>query len=217
LFEYAFISSFFVIVSVISNDRNHNVFTYTIEPNATYTVENNTAVTLVCPIPTTRDYPSWSGLIAGRISLERYKHDGMSDFMRKQDRLSWARNNRDLVISPVIRADEGMYQCSAAGAGNWFSELLVRGKGGFCLFFFSYLWLTKHSLNHFSSSTVFDINYYYANALKQIRRVGNRIQARWQVANLTQKSFLSMYMRQCFSEFVMVNAHPFIGERIMNI
>jgi len=134
----------FVIVSVICNDRNHTVFTYTIEPNATYTVENNSAVTLVCPLPTTHDYPTWSGPMPGGKVMQIYNWERMSDFMRKQDRLSWARNNRDLVISPVIREDEGMYECSAALAGNWFSELLVRGNSGLDNYVFVFL-----SCNHF--------------------------------------------------------------------
>ena len=123
------------VVLVICFDRNHTLLAYTLEPNATYTVEFNTSVTLVCPIPTRYDYPAWAGPFPGSKFMEVYTFENISEFLRKQDRLSWAINKRDLIISPVKREDEGMYRCSGTGAGNWFSQILVRGKATISLIY----------------------------------------------------------------------------------
>ena len=42
------------------------------------------------------------------------------------DRLSWADNKKDLILSDVVRQDEGKYQC--ADIGRWTVQLSVIGN-----------------------------------------------------------------------------------------
>jgi len=107
-----------------------SVITVCLAANATLHVESNTPATFVCNLSTTRDYPNWSYLIdtGTQKSSEQINWENNDKFQMKQDRLSWADNNRDLVLSAVTREDMAIYQCSEAGVGVWTIHLIVRGK-----------------------------------------------------------------------------------------
>ena len=125
-----------------------SVITVCLAANAALYVESNTPATFVCNLSTTRDYPNWSYLIdtgtqkslvrihwdTDRIFQEQINWENDDEFLMKQDRLSWADNNRDLVLSAVTREDESIYQCSEAGVGVWTIQLIVRGKYSLCMF-----------------------------------------------------------------------------------
>ena len=95
----------------------------------TYNVENGTTALIMCNIATR--YPKWSGPPSTNGVLRLYNFEGLSTFFTSlvnYDRLSWGSNYKDLVLSDVVRADEGRYQCAAAGAGTSTVKLNIRGK-----------------------------------------------------------------------------------------
>jgi len=104
--------------------------------NARLHVESNTSATFVCNLPSTRDYPSWSYHIETETQWSSVRINWENDhtFLVKQDRLSWADNNRDLVLSAVTREDMTIYQCAEAGVGVWTIQPIVRGKYSACIF-----------------------------------------------------------------------------------
>ena len=79
------------------------------------TVENNTTAVLVCKVNS--QYPSWSGPpLSAHGSLTTYNYLDSPTFnpalgQDRLQRMSLADNNRDLVLNPVTRADEGNYEC----------------------------------------------------------------------------------------------------------
>ena len=106
-----------------------SVITVGLAANATLYVEFNTPAKFVCNIAT-RDYPGWSYRIetGTQMSSEQINYDTDHNFQVKQDRLSWADNNRDLVLSAVTREDMAIYECYEARVGVWTIQLIVRGK-----------------------------------------------------------------------------------------
>jgi len=99
--------------------------------NTALYVQSNTTATLVCNLANMRDYPGWSYGPSGATTYTRITWEGLKDFYQKQDRLSWADNKRDLLLSAVTREDESLYQCAQTAPGvegNWQIQLTVRGK-----------------------------------------------------------------------------------------
>ena len=113
--------------------------------NQTLNVEINTAAVIPCSIAK-YDYPGWSGQPpTTNGGFTPYNWDRSSSFftsLTNQARLSWAANNRELVLSNVIRQDEGTYQCVVNGGGAWTVQLNVFGIVTFVSFF-----VAKHKLN----------------------------------------------------------------------
>lgn len=87
----------------------------------------NDTVTIVCNISST--FPLWRGPPSS--TLYNYENDSQFNpaLGSKLDRLTWAANNRDLVIERVQLSDAGRYQCTVTGAME--TVLEVRGK---CIF-----------------------------------------------------------------------------------
>ena len=85
----------------------------------------------------TYDYPEWSGQPAttgGGLTV--YNFDRGSSFfisLTNHARLSWASNNRDLVLSNVVRGDAGRYQCVTTAADTWTVQLNIIGIYGYNL------------------------------------------------------------------------------------
>ena len=99
--------------------------------NKTVNVEINTEAVLPCSTATYSDYPEWSGqpTTPGGV-LTSYNFDRSSSFftsLTNRARLSWATNNRDLVLSNVVREDAGRYQCTPTGVGTWTVQLNIIG------------------------------------------------------------------------------------------
>ena len=107
-----------------------SVITVCLAANAALYVESNTPATFVCNLSTTRDYPHWSYRIdtGTQKSSDQINWENDHNFRMKKDRLSWADNNRDLVLSAVTREDMATYECSEAGVGVWTIQLIARGK-----------------------------------------------------------------------------------------
>ena len=107
--------------------------------NQTYNVEKGTTAMIKCNIATRYDYPTWYGPPLTNGVLTVYNFERLSTFLTRlvnYDRLGWGSNNRDLVLSAVARADEGLYQCSAVGEGTWRVQLNIRGRTvGICIFY----------------------------------------------------------------------------------
>ena len=97
----------------------------------TYNVENGTTVLIMCKIATRNDYPKQYGPPSTNGYLRLYNFEGLSTFFTSlvnYDRLSWGSNNKDLVLSDVVREDEGLYGCFTLGAGRWTVQLNIRGR-----------------------------------------------------------------------------------------
>jgi len=105
--------------------------------NKTVNVEINTEAVLPCSTAT-YDYPWWFGQpITAGGGLTPYNFDrGFSFFtsLTNHARLSWAANNRDLVLSNVLREDAGRYQCAVNGVGTWTVQLNIIGIVSFMSF-----------------------------------------------------------------------------------
>jgi len=95
--------------------------------NTTLYVPSNNAVTFVCNLASTQNFPFWRGPAPGTASTV-YNWEGFQDFRVLQDRLIWADNKRDLVLRDVAKEDEGLYSCSVTGIGSWSIQLIVRGN-----------------------------------------------------------------------------------------
>jgi len=99
-------------------------------------VEKNSEAIIPCRTAT-YNYPGWFGQpVTAGGGLTLYNFDTFSSFftsLTNHDRLGWASNNRDLVLSNVVRGDAGKYQCSTTGAGTWTVQLNVIGIIGFVL------------------------------------------------------------------------------------
>ena len=94
--------------------------------NQTHTVENGTMAVITCNLIPKHGYPEWRGQPDFRL----YNFEGDSTFLSSldnYDRLSWATNNKDLVLNDVVREDEGMYQCYSTGI-RWTVLLNIRGR-----------------------------------------------------------------------------------------
>jgi len=106
--------------------------------NETLTIENGTTTTLVCGLTSDTkivEYPSWSGPSREQGNDTQFSYQGDPTFNPNVEiltRVRWAVNKKDLVLSPAKWIDEGRFQCTFAGIGNWFIRLNVRGD----LFFF---------------------------------------------------------------------------------
>ena len=85
----------------------------------------------------TYNYPEWYGQPATTLgALTLYNWDRSSTFftsLTNRGRLSWAANNKDLVLSNVVSGDSGRYQCGASGVGTWTVQLNVIGISVFVL------------------------------------------------------------------------------------
>ena len=92
--------------------------------NMTVSAEINTEAVIPCSIAT-YDYPGWS-VTAGDL-LTQYNWDRDSSFITNNTRLSWAANNRNLLLSNVVREDAGKYHCVVNGAGQWTVQLNITG------------------------------------------------------------------------------------------
>jgi len=98
--------------------------------NQTVNAEINKEAVIPCRTAA-YDYPTWYGqpvTTSGELTL--YNHDRSSSFFQSltnRARLSWADNNRDLVLSNVDWGDKGRYQCSLALAGKWTVQLNIIG------------------------------------------------------------------------------------------
>jgi len=105
--------------------------------NQTYTAENGTTALIACNIIPNYGYPTWIGPPMnddGMLQVYNWEGDpSFFTFLRNYNRLSWANNNKDLILSDVVKNDEGKYQCSGAGAGRWTIQLNVRGKNSIIL------------------------------------------------------------------------------------
>ena len=98
--------------------------------DVTYTVENGTTAVITCNIQTLYDYPTWLGPPNVNGVLRVYNIVSDPTFFTNlvnYARLSWADNKKDLILSDVVRQDEGKYQC--AEMEKWTVQLNVRGKG----------------------------------------------------------------------------------------
>jgi len=100
-------------------------------------VEINNEAVIPCRTAT-YDYPEWSGQpITAGGGLTQYNWDRSSLFfssLANRARLSWAANNRDLVLSNVLREDAGRYQCTPTGVGTWTVQLNIIGIVSFMSF-----------------------------------------------------------------------------------
>ena len=98
----------------------------------TYTAENGTTVLIACNIIPNYGNPAWMGPpMDDHGFLQVYNMEADSSFftfLRNYNRLSWANNNKDLILSDVVKNDEGKYQCFGAGAGSWTIQLNLRGR-----------------------------------------------------------------------------------------
>jgi len=99
----------------------------------TYVVENGTTIVIPCNLTSSYNYPGWMGPpVRSGGSWTLYNYDRSSSFFTSlinRDRLSWASNKKDLILSEVrIRSDEGRYQCAVTGVGWWTLQLNVRGR-----------------------------------------------------------------------------------------
>jgi len=98
--------------------------------NLTVNAEISTEAILPCRLAT-YEYPGWSGLpLTPYGGLTPYNWDRSSSFftsLTNHDRLSWAANNSDLVLSNVVRGDAGRYQCATTGVGTWTVQLNIIG------------------------------------------------------------------------------------------
>jgi len=104
--------------------------------NQTVNAEINNEAVIPCRTAT-YNYPEWSGQpITAGGALTSYNWDRSSSFftsLTNRARLGWAANNRDLVLSNVVRGDAGRYQCALTGAGAWTVQLSIIGIYGYRL------------------------------------------------------------------------------------
>jgi len=101
--------------------------------NQTQHVENGTTAVITCNIASLSDYPEWRGPPVTDGGLKLYNIIGDSNFFKSlvnRDRLSWGVNKKDLVLSNVVRGDEGKYFCSdySTIVNHWTVQLNIRGR-----------------------------------------------------------------------------------------
>jgi len=96
-----------------------------------HTLENGTTAVITCDMETPFDYPAWAGQPIhenGVLRLHNMRRDpAFFTNLVNYARLSWADNKKILILSDVVRQDEGRYQC--AEMERWTVQLNVRGKG----------------------------------------------------------------------------------------
>ena len=93
-------------------------------------MEKGTTAVIKCNLIPMHSYPEWRGQPRINGVLRLYNIEGESTFFTSLEnyaRLSWAANNKDLVLNDVVREDEGMYQCYSYGI-RWTVLLNIRGR-----------------------------------------------------------------------------------------
>jgi len=98
--------------------------------NYTQNVENGTDVTIVCNMGVT--LPAWTGP-PDSMAYTMYNYTSFNPAIGtdKMNRLSWAANNRDLILYPITMDDAGTYQCQS-NFQTWVINLTVRGMFRVC-------------------------------------------------------------------------------------
>lgn len=108
--------------------------------NTTLYVETGTTAVLDCPLHPNELFPEWRGppIVNGIYTL--YTLQGASTFNRaltNLDRISWAANNRSLVLNNLKREDEGTYNCIFvfSTVSIWILKLNPTGKRKWKLYY----------------------------------------------------------------------------------
>ena len=99
--------------------------------NTILSVDLGTEATIVCGFSAL--YPAWKGPPLNEYNLNlEYNFGGSATFnfylgWEKLSRMSWATNNRDLRLSPVVLDDIGVYECGN-NVQRWSVKVELRGR-----------------------------------------------------------------------------------------